>query len=66
MLFLNQGVADIPELDITRPVPNVPLSSKPRLVERGDGKVNGKDVPQLGLEPGGSSSAPEPERPGTQ
>ncbi len=65
-LALDQGITDIPELDITRSVPNVGSSSKPRLVDRGDGKVNGEDVPRLGLEPGDSSSAPGPERPGTQ
>lgn len=57
-LALDQGDMNIPELDITRPVPNDRSSSRPRPVDRGDGKVDGEDVPSLDLKPGDSSSTP--------
>lgn len=62
-LSLDQGDLDIPELDIARPVPKTSLSSKPKLIDRGDGKVEGEDVPTLGLQADGSSSVPEAPRP---
>lgn len=58
-LALDQGDMNIPELDITRSVPNVPSSSKPKAIDRGDGKVEGEQVPSLELSPGDSSPAPK-------
>lgn len=55
-LTLDQG-----DLEIMRPVPNTRTASRPKPVDRGDGRVNGQDVPSIGLRPGGSSTASEPE-----
>lgn len=65
-LALDQGALEIPELDITRSVPVDRSASRPKPTVRGDGKVDGEDVPTLGLETGASSSVPEtpePEKP---
>ncbi len=64
-LALDQGDLDIPELDITRPVPNERLStSKPKPVERGDGTVDGEYVPSIVI----NSEEPEasPKQPGSE
>lgn len=63
-LALDQGDLNVPELDITRPIPNDRSSSRPRPIDRGDGKVAGEDVPSLGLKPSDSSSSPD--APGTE
>lgn len=60
---LDQGDLDIPELDITRPVPNTRSSSKPTPANRGDGKVGGEHVPSMGLDSGDSTEAPGAEKP---
>ena len=58
-LTLDQG-----ELDFTGSVPKSNSTSKPRRINRGDGKVAGEDIPSMGIESGGSSPAPETGRPG--
>lgn len=58
-LAIDQGDLDVPELDITRSVPSTRSSSRPKLIDRGDGKVDGEDVPSIGIRPGGSSPADE-------
>ncbi len=48
-LAIDQRDVTIPELDITRPVPEDRLSSRPKPVDRGDGKVEGEWVPSITL-----------------
>ena len=55
-LTLDQG-----DLDIMRSVPADRTSSKAKAIDRGDGTVNGKPVPSIGLESGGTDAARKPE-----
>ncbi len=46
---LDKTDLEIPELDITRPVPTENLTSRPRSEDRGDGKVDGEYVPSISV-----------------
>lgn len=54
-LTLDQG-----DLDVMRSVPVDRTSSRAKPINRGDGKVAGKEVPSMGLEPGDSSPTRSP------
>lgn len=57
-LTLDQGDLD---LGLSKSVTFDRTASRPKPVDRGDGKVNGKEVPDMGLGRGTSKLAPEPE-----
>ncbi len=67
-LTIDQGALEIPELNITRPVAHERSTSSPKPVDRGDGKINGENVPSLGLgsgDPGSTQQPPDVERSGS-
>ena len=48
------------ELNEMMSIPSAPTVSKADLVKRGDGKIDGEEIPDMGLEAGKSRPAPGP------